>query len=54
MQNLDPQRPLTVEERDNLIQQINLLNAQQSEGIISIVQEYAQRDDSNQVTFELT
>ena len=45
---------MTVEERDNLIHQINSLTPQQSEGIITIVQEYAQRDDNNQVTFELT
>ena len=43
-----------MEERDNLIRQINSLTNQQSEGIISIVQQYAQRDESNQVTFELT
>jgi len=48
------EKPLTVEERDNLIHQINSLTPQQSEGIITIVQEYAQRDDNNQVTFELT
>jgi len=30
-------KPLTVEERDNLIRQINSLTAQQSEGIITIV-----------------
>ena len=34
--NLD-EKPLSVEERDNLIRQINSLTAQQSEGIISIV-----------------
>ena len=31
------EKPLTVEERDNLIRQINSLTAQQSEGIIQIV-----------------
>jgi len=34
--NLDD-KPLTVEERDNLIRQINSLTSQQSEGIIQIV-----------------
>lgn len=51
--NMD-EKPLTVEERDNLIRQINSLTSSQSEGIIEIVQQYAQRDDNNQVTFELT
>ena len=30
------------------------MTTDQSEGIIRIVQDYAQPDDSNQVTFELT
>lgn len=48
------EKPLSVEERDNLIRQINSLTPVQSEGIITIVQEFAQRDENNQVTFELT
>ena len=47
-------KPLTVDERDNLIKQIQLLSQVQSEGIIKIVEQYASRDDNNQVTFELT
>ena len=47
-------KPLSVEERDNLIKQISQLNEQQSQGIIEIVSQFAQKDDNNQVTFELT
>ena len=45
---------MTEKERDNMIQQINSLTPQQSEGIIEIVSAYVKRDDNNQVTFELT
>lgn len=48
------ENPLTVEERDNLIKQINFLPDTQKQEIINIVQNYAQRDESNQVSFELT
>ena len=41
------EKPLSVEERDNLIRQINSLTPVQSEGIITIVQEFAQRDENN-------
>ena len=40
-------KPLTVDERDNLIKQISSLNEVQSQGIIDIVSEFAQKDDNN-------
>ena len=45
---------MTVAERDDLITQINSLTPNQSEGIIKIVQEHAQKDEGQNYTFELT
>ena len=45
---------MTEEERNDLITQINSLTPNQSEGIIKIVQEHAQKDEGQNYTFELT
>ena len=45
---------MTLAERDDLISQINILTPQQSEGIIKIVAEHAQKDGQQNYTFELT
>ena len=50
----NPDQPMTLAERDDLITQINSLTAQQSEGIIKIVSEHAQKDGQQNYTFELT
>lgn len=43
-QSANPDAPMTLAERDDLISKINILTPQQSEGIIKIVAEHAQKD----------